>query len=105
LAPLEITVRNKVTRENIPTGTLFPTVISMGTLGNLFYCINFYWEPQFLESISQKIWFPSVRLEIIVIYEVHAEIFPPGTSFLVFFQRNLGEPYFCELIAREKGSQ
>jgi hypothetical protein len=39
---LEITVRIKVPRENIHTGTLFLTVNSRENWKNLFYCIYFY---------------------------------------------------------------
>jgi hypothetical protein len=50
--------------------------------GNLFYCMYFYSELHFLETISRKYGSLLVPLAKTVINKVSAEIFPLGTLFL-----------------------
>jgi hypothetical protein len=53
-----------------------------------------------------KIWLPWVPLEITVGNKVPTRIFSLETLFLtVYFQVNLGKPYFIDSSCFEKGSQ
>jgi hypothetical protein len=56
---MEKTVGNKVPSENILVGTLFPTVISRGTLGNhILLRISCQKKQASSKNTCNKIWFP-----------------------------------------------
>jgi hypothetical protein len=72
---MEITVRNKVPAKILSLGTSLLTVIFMRSSENLFYCTYSYRKRFFLATNSQKIWYPSVPLEITVRNRAPAIIF------------------------------
>jgi hypothetical protein len=89
-----------VPSENILVGKLFLTVISRRT----YYIARISTGSIiFLETNSQKIWFPWVHLEITVRNEVFSETIHAGTVF--FSRRNQEIHIFWELVARKRASR
>jgi hypothetical protein len=68
-------------------GTSLLTVISKRTKGNLFECTYFYWEPVFIATNSQEIWFPEVPLEYFVKNKVRSENILAGALYLIVIPR------------------
>jgi hypothetical protein len=84
---MDINVRIEVHASIFPLGALLLTVILRGTKGNLFYCSYFYWEPFFLATNSEEIWFPLVPGDITVTKKIPAGIFSLRTLFLTVISR------------------
>jgi hypothetical protein len=77
---------NEVPNGNIISGTLFPTDISRGTYGNMFYCTYFYWE----RSLGNNL---EIRFPV--------NFLSRKPYFKQLFQKDSSRTIFWELVARK----